>query len=123
MQSIGEVRMLKSIFRIRHGRELGKPGQEEVVNPGNPGCRHERVLYSDNFLIGQELGEEWKCEVLDCGRHQKAPYSPGFVIDLPRNVFISNPNSTYGGKDFYSFRTDNGGVVEELPRELWIARE
>ena len=89
-----------------------------VLNFGNPHCKHERVFYVDNVLGGQEF---W-CDALDCRRHVRLSYSPGFTIRFPAGALISMPNRGYDGEKFYAFRADQNGEARALPRKFWEQR-
>ena len=87
----------------------------QVLKKGGLNCKHDKVLYIDNAFDGQAF---W-CDMPDCGRHERIPYSPGNRIRFPASALIRTPNPKYGGEEFYSFRADSNGEAKPLPRKFW----
>ncbi|MEK6840664.1 MAG: hypothetical protein AABX79_01795 [Nanoarchaeota archaeon] len=108
---------LKDTFKVKTGRNLGECAKQEVLNQGNPNCKHPRVFYIDIPFDGQV----WGCD--DCPRQERIAYSPGFKIRFPAGALISTPNQEYGGRAFYTFRANEKGEVEKyLSRAEWVRR-
>ncbi len=81
-----------------------------VLNEGNPKCSHPYVYYINNALDGQTF---W-CDIPGCERHEKMDYSPNVKIPFPPNAYIRTPNPMNGGEDFYSFKSDQEGIVKSI---------
>ncbi|HKZ34187.1 MAG TPA: hypothetical protein VJ142_03070 [Candidatus Nanoarchaeia archaeon] len=110
---------LEEQFKRIFGRSLDEPAEQQVLNEGDSGCLHHRVLYIDNAFDGQA----WWCDVSGCGRHERMDYSPGFKMKFPRDALIRTPNPEYGGENTYVFRANSEGLAKLLPRTEWTRRK
>ena len=110
---------LREEFRRTYGRDINEPAPQVLHNVGNPDCKHDRVFYDDERLMGQYL---W-CDLPNCGRHESMAYSPNHKMKFPPGALISTPNQQYGGENFYSFKANEQGIAGLLPKDQWIGRE
>lgn len=89
----------------------------QVLDEGDPECKHNYILYIDNAFDGQA----WWCD--ECGRYKRMGYCPGEKIRFPPDAYIRTLNPDYGGEEVYSWRADSDGVVRRtLPLEERISR-
>jgi hypothetical protein len=95
---------------------MSRYGWWELFDAGDFNCKHSHVFYFDNGFDGQAM----QCD--DCSRYERLGYSHGLKIPFPANALVSTPNLDYGKENFYAFRTNDKGEVQELSREEWVPR-